>query len=514
MTVQRPYTLPNCHLVVEGLTTDANDPLSPLSVLMNVECRFPTLGVEPISGGREFLDSLVQAVNRYGQQLISGIALPPTDGTTPAVEVVPGDNCHHLRVRPSADQGTEAQDITLDTIQFFDLMEALDQLVADPQTLPDLQPTLEAVPRRLVRAAEPLAQRAAPAALGTGALAAAAALLFLVPVPEFEPTPVPRPGEESVDPTGDSETSGSDPQGTNTPTGDDPTDDPAVEPEIADPDPADPPTEGNDNQGRAPQDQDSEGQDLAAAPDLERFATAPTITDAATLERVQSQLQRQFEAGWPPVDGDAPTAALVYRVATGANGDILGYKYDNDAALEAVDLTPLARLSYTPLRDESPEDEPVAQFWVTFAPDGDVAVELVEAAAEVGAANDTEVGGAATARATAGTDLPASDLDTPIATPITNGDTIRTLNRDLRATLAADLGSLAPDTDLAYRVRLTRDGSVLGVDPLDDAARQTQADTPLPALVTTTAEDAAADFKVVFTAAGVLEVSPWDGWPD
>jgi len=498
MTVQRPYTLPNCHLIVEGLTTDANDPLSPLSVLMNVECRFPTLGVEPISGGREFLDSLVQAVNRYGQQLISGIALPATDGTIPAVEVVPGDNCHHLRVRPPADQGTDPQDIALDTIQFFDLMEAIDQLVADPQTLPDLQPHLEAVPRRLVRAAEPLAQRAAPAALGTGALAAAAALLFLVPVPEFEPTPVPRPGEERVDPADGSETTGDDPQSTDPPDEDNPTDASPDDPEIADPDAAAPNTDGDDSQSNGPQ-----GQAPAAIPDLDRFATATTITDGATLERVQSQLQRQFEAGWPPPDGSAPAAALVYRVAAAADGDILGYKYDNDAALEAVDRTPLARLSYTPVEEGNPEDEPVAQFWVTFAPDGNVAVEPVETRAGDGVEEPVT-----------GAEPSATDLDTPIAAPITDRDTLENLNGDLRATLAADLGTLDPEADLTYRVRLSTNGSILGFDPLDDIARQTQAETPLPALVTTTSEAAAADFKVVFTTAGVLEVSPWDGWPD
>ena len=40
-------------------------------------------------------------------------------------------------------------------------------------------------------------------------------------------------------------------------------------------------------------------------------------------------------------------------------------------------------------------------------------------------------------------------------------------------------------------------------------------ETPLPALVAPGgAADLQTDYRVVFTAEGVLEVSPWNGWPD
>jgi hypothetical protein len=76
MTVKRQYTLPYCQLILEGLTANINDPQSALTVLMNVECHLPGTSQGSLSGGREFLDSLVTAVSGYGQQLLSGVSLP------------------------------------------------------------------------------------------------------------------------------------------------------------------------------------------------------------------------------------------------------------------------------------------------------------------------------------------------------------------------------------------------------------------------------------------------------
>ncbi|HZG40459.1 MAG TPA: DUF4335 domain-containing protein, partial [Nodosilinea sp.] len=180
MSVQRQYTLPHCNLVLEGLSADANDPLSPLAVLMNAECHLPGATDATLTGGREFLDSLVAAVSRYGQQLLSGVAYPTLPSVVPTpVEVKPGDGpYHHLIVHqqplgePLSDSNVQPPlDIKLTTVQFYDLMEAVDQLLADTQTLPDLTARFQAVSRRLVRPTEPVAQRAAPAALGAAALA-------------------------------------------------------------------------------------------------------------------------------------------------------------------------------------------------------------------------------------------------------------------------------------------------------------------------------------------------------
>lgn len=208
MTVKRQYTLPYCNLILEGLSANANDPLSPLTVLMNAECQLPGATDASLTGGREFLDSLVTAVSRYGQQVLSGVSRPlATPGTPPPmVDLKPGESSHqhHLVVRQqplgASTVDTEALpplDIPLTTVQFYDLMEAVDQLLADTQTLPDLTAQIQSVSRRLVKPAEPVAKRAAPAALGAAALAAAGLALFFVPPPEFEPT---RPDQESDTP--------------------------------------------------------------------------------------------------------------------------------------------------------------------------------------------------------------------------------------------------------------------------------------------------------------------------
>ncbi|PSR18308.1 hypothetical protein C8255_08155, partial [filamentous cyanobacterium CCP3] len=174
MTVQRQYTLPHCNLVLEGLSADVNDPLSPLAVLMNAECHLPGATDATLAGGREFLDSLVAAVSRYGQQLLSGVPYPDRGTTPPIVEIKPGESdYHHLLVHqqplgePLSDINAQPPlDVKLTTVQFYDLMEAVDQLLADTQTLPDLTAQFQAVSRRLVQPTEPMAQRAAPAALG------------------------------------------------------------------------------------------------------------------------------------------------------------------------------------------------------------------------------------------------------------------------------------------------------------------------------------------------------------
>ena len=61
MTIQRQYVLPNCSLILEGLSTDD---LNVLSVLANVE--FKIIGVEKsLEGGSEFFKALIAAVSAY-----------------------------------------------------------------------------------------------------------------------------------------------------------------------------------------------------------------------------------------------------------------------------------------------------------------------------------------------------------------------------------------------------------------------------------------------------------------
>ena len=83
--------------------------------------------------------------------------------------------------------------VDLTTVQLFDLVEAIDQSLTDSRTLPQLTLQLSPVSKRHRKAEQPIAKRAAPAALGTGVLALAAVAFFFVPIPEVrEPEPVTR----------------------------------------------------------------------------------------------------------------------------------------------------------------------------------------------------------------------------------------------------------------------------------------------------------------------------------
>lgn len=343
-------------------------------------------------------------------------------------------------------------------------MEAVDQLLADTQTLPDLTAQFQAVSRRLVQPTEPVAQRAAPAALGAAVLAAAGLALFFVPPPEFDPT---RPGAESTTPAESS------PDSLQT----------------------DPPPAASDSSSDL---DDSSAESTAvtsAAESLEGLETAPAITDAATLALLQSDVTRRLQEAW--ADAPRPSGDLAYRMVVSEDGDILGYKYENDLALDEVDSTPLPQLTFQRVEGAAPVREQVAQFIATFTSAGEVVVKPTQA--------------------TPPSTAEAEELPT-LENKITDSDRIRALNGTLYDTLLAELEPLSASEDLRFRVRLAESGDVVGYEPINAAAGLLAAETPLPNLVvmsdSATASDRnQADFQVVFTEGGVLEVSPWDGWP-
>ena len=501
MTIQRQYILPNCNLILEGLSTAVEPALEEvMSVVMNAECHFPAAKTS-LKGGREFLDGLVSAVNQYGQSFLSG--LPARQGgkdQAPSVQIKPGeDDSHHLLIQPQVlIEGNEAaadaqapRDIQLTTVQLFDLLEAVDQLVADAQTLPDLTFHLKPLSRRMVKPREPVAQRALPAAVGVSTLAAAAIAVALLPVPEV------RPPEE---PSSETETSES-----------------AVPSESA-----------NDSLAVDPSDAPEPTVDpVTAAANLDnRPATAPTITDGETLERLQEQLTSDLQDAWnadPSFD-----ETLIFRVGVSETGDILGYKYENDAALVNVDDTPLPRLTYIPVEPEAVEQEPMAQFLATFTPEGSVEVAPVgEGTANTAASqddSDSEDSDSETApiasSETADSDTvseatSATTLSSVIDNEVTDGDSIRGLNQQLYNAIAAEFESGTYPADIGYRVRLNDEGDIVGYEPADQTARDQVAQTPLPGLVDAAAEAdrPQVDFQVVFTEDGVIQVNPWKGWP-
>lgn len=191
MNILRQYSLPNCTLVLEGLT-NSSDPAElrpPLDLVTQVQCSF--LGIaQPLVGGRALLENLAKAVNLYAQECLSGVHRPRETGTSEddRVELKPSeDPAHHQLVwYPPAELHQAPVQLNLSTVQLFDLVEAVDQFMADSQTLPDFSLTLQPVSRRYRQPDEPLAQRAVPAMMGMVSLAIAAFAIYLIPIPTVQ----------------------------------------------------------------------------------------------------------------------------------------------------------------------------------------------------------------------------------------------------------------------------------------------------------------------------------------
>lgn len=203
MTIQRKYSLPSCVLVVEGLdemtaTSSPTDGRPVLSMVVNVECHFPNSGQPPLSGGREFLESLVKSASSYTQEFLSKI--PHRQASNSEQELVQlhklSDRRHQLIVRSTLQSESAAPPVKVDltTVQLFDLIEAVDQLLADSRTLPSLSLKISPISKRSVTSRQEVAKQAVPAALGVSSLALAAIAFFLVPIPEVQP---PKPASQS-----------------------------------------------------------------------------------------------------------------------------------------------------------------------------------------------------------------------------------------------------------------------------------------------------------------------------
>lgn len=380
MTVQRQYTLPNCSLMVEGLSGgDDTDPMAPLTVVLNTEFTFPGI-TDTLSGGREFLEALAKTVSSYAQSIMSGIPYPMAEAMTASHPVMlkPEANHRHQLVADVADSagGATRKTLTLTTVQVFDLMEAVDQLLADTQTLPDMTLQLAPLHRRYVRPAEPVTKRVVPPAAGLSALAASAALLFMVPVPSPPPEREAETLEQETSALVEDETPGTEgPSGTDDPPGTNASPVPAAtdaEPTDSQASEASPvPEATEDSETRSNPSLDP----VSAEAALDQISRAPEITDSEAIARLEAQLEDALGGALPEI---IPfEESLIYRVAVSESGDLLGYKYENDAAILNVNSTPLPDLTFVPVDPVQAVAEPVAQFRVTFDPDGEVTAEPV-----------------------------------------------------------------------------------------------------------------------------------------
>jgi hypothetical protein len=476
MTIQRQYSLPNCTLIIEGLGDTfsfSSTELRPLlAILINAECRL--MGREkPISGGREFLDSLIQAVSQYAQGILSGLntARTTAQGTGLVQLQRMNENIHRLSVRSQPVEGSLATppptEVDLSTVELFDLVEAIDQLLADTQTLPDLTLSLKPASRREVVREKRPSKQVVPAAIGLSSLAAAAMALSLLPVPKVqEPKDLypPRTPATATNKTGLTSSTAS------------PSPSPTASPSAS--------ASPNSTASPSP----------TASPNLEVLAnnltSTPAITDAAQLETLSQNLRDRLDKDWKT--RTEVSQDLVYQVGVAADGTVKGYKPINPAALDNAEKVPL--LDWVARQGDRPATEPLALFKVLFTPSGNIEVAPWQQAMTSPVGNLTE---------------------------ITENAQLEAILPKLKSQINRSWdGEAGVNEELIFKVRTKQDGSIVDYSPENEAAAREAQDTPLAKLGkpivdgnTAPTQEPLALFKVVFRAPdGAVEVSPWRGW--
>ena len=199
MSIQKQYQLPNCTLVLEGFNDDAEQVDASLSqqptisILANADVKFP-ISNQTLSGGRVFLENLALAVSSYAQDFLSGLSRPkivPLDYPKITIEKSENKDLHQITVDQDPEKKQEPQTIALNLIEFFDLVEVVDQFYNDTQVLPDVSIELSSVSKRFRKPEEPIRDRIIPFVAGTVSLAFAATALFMIPAPEKRPQETP-----------------------------------------------------------------------------------------------------------------------------------------------------------------------------------------------------------------------------------------------------------------------------------------------------------------------------------
>ncbi len=332
-TIQRQYSLPNCKLILQGLSDTGGTNLSPgqvLSILMSAECHIQGQD-PPLTGGRDFFESLVRQVSSYAQEFLSGISSPRHHSESQELlELHKIDvNLHRLTLFDGNVSGGNTTDqkpgriIDLTTVQLFDLVEAVDQFFADSLTLPDFSLAVRPVSRRQAKSGEPVAQKVIPAAVGMSGLAIAALALFFVPIPEVQRPKEPQP--QSNESVGNLETS---PTSTSKP-GLNPTPTPEGLDSSSELTAIDDSDQIDDSEERLPE------ENLGLS-----LTTSSEITEPAEIEKLGNLLYGTIDDAWKK----EISADLIYRVTVAADGSIIGYKPINPAAADEVDKIPLPDL--------------------------------------------------------------------------------------------------------------------------------------------------------------------------
>lgn len=334
MTIRRQYSLPNCSLTLDGWAGEANlneggngRPL--MSIVVSAECRFSAQEHQSslLQGDREFLDSLVRVVNNYAQSVLSGISPQPTQdwvGESIRMKPLSEQNRHQLQfTRTEEGKTEEVIKVDLTTVELFDLVEAIDQLLNDSSTLPDLTLSVQPHSRKIREQNEPFVKKAKPALTGVASLAVAAVALLFVPIPEVrepEPTEGARSRREE--------------------------------------------TRNNQNSTIVP-------------PGIKRsLANTPRITASQELEPLIEQVQSTIDQNWE--QRGLVEQSLTYQIWVTREGNIIGYEALSVGNRSITETPVLPRLLSLPITGDSFQPQTVtevAELEVTFNPNGVVEVQ-------------------------------------------------------------------------------------------------------------------------------------------
>jgi hypothetical protein len=483
MNIQRKYSLPNCTLLLEGLSDATRavhfQEMRPeLSILVNAEC-YISGSNQPLVGGREFFESLVRAVSGYAQEFLSSVPNPLAHNTES--ELVQFEkihsNRHRLIVHSDVQKNAEAKSnngkapiqIDLNSVQLFDLVEAVDQFFADSQTLPELSLELQPVGKGSGMASQGFIKQALPAGVGVSSLAVCALAFGLIPAPQLRQ---PQQQTNSTTPT-------------TTPSAADATNRTASGIPTAS---ASPIASGIPTPTTTPTATSAVNTDLEAL-----LKTVPEITDASQLRALNRQIYNQINPDWANRSG--LNEDLVYRLGVAADGAIVGYKATNKEANQAIEKTPLPKLLYNPAKRGGINNEPIAQFRVVFTQQG-----VLQVSPWRGYANTPEVMGS----------------------KITDANAVKDLNKKLYDKIRQNWGGNPSfSQNLKYRVAVNKDGTIADYEPLNQVAFDYFRETPLPKIFNAlygsnvappNTKEPLAHYQVVFQPNGNLEVTPWQGY--
>jgi Domain of unknown function (DUF4335) len=453
MTIRRQYSLPNCTLVLDGLSDSTSasgvpDPRPVMSSLFNAECHFA--GQErPLIGGRDFLTSLVTTVSNYAQEFLSGIPHPINPpAVSSIVSLVKGDreNVHHLAATLDADPSqssgaavveNQPTNINLSTVQLFDLLEAIDQFLADRRTLPDIMIPLQPIAKAI---AQPIAAQAVPAGLGLASLVVASLVGYALPSPQVAP-----------------------PKSIATPA-------PVVAPKT--PDATTPTPVPSATQPAA---------STSPAPTSAASAKTGIITEATQVGFLERQLQRDLRQNWP--GSTKIKQAANFQVNVNQDGKIVSFQPTGTTTADQSKLTPLAKLS----TNNTDPNQAIGNFSVVFNPTGKI---------EVKPANPVQ-----------GT----MNLGKPLSDPKLQTDLAAKLQTTLQKSIAK--GKPIDAQNLNYRVAVTTTGEIADYEATDDRAADLEAKTPLPKLVkfnpqAAISQEPLAQYQVIFQPDGKILVTP------